>query len=159
MRYNVYVVTAAKFVADLYAELVRGRPLGQAATLARKGLADNPMRTIAYDPVPLQDWPVPVVFERGRGTMLWDTAGRRYIDFLAGIAVCGLGHAHPAVQEALAHQAGRLVSGDQVEGGGHRLQLQADTYLYRLYQKRAELEELIGSRLPTAARPKGPGMK
>ena len=52
---------------------------------------------------------LPVVFERGRGTMLWDTAGRRYIDFLAGIAVCGLGHAHPALQQALAEQAGRLV--------------------------------------------------
>ena len=63
MRYNVYVVTAAEFVADLYAELVQGRTLGQAATLARKGLADDPLRTIAYDPVPLQDWPVPVVFE------------------------------------------------------------------------------------------------
>jgi len=63
MRYNVYVVTAAEFVADLYAELVQGRSLGQAATLARKGLADDPLRTIAYDPVPLEDWPVPVVFE------------------------------------------------------------------------------------------------
>ncbi len=52
---------------------------------------------------------LPVVFERGRGTMLWDTAGKRYIDFLAGIAVCGLGHAHPALQQALAQQAGRLV--------------------------------------------------
>ncbi len=52
---------------------------------------------------------LPVVFERGRGTMLWDTAGRRYIDFLAGIAVCGLGHAHPVLQQALAEQAGRLV--------------------------------------------------
>jgi acetylornithine aminotransferase len=51
----------------------------------------------------------PVIFERGRGTMLWDTEGRRYIDFLAGIAVCGLGHAHPALQQALAAQAGRLV--------------------------------------------------
>ncbi len=52
---------------------------------------------------------LPVVFERGRGTMLWDTEGRRYTDFLAGIAVCGLGHAHPALQQALAEQAGRLV--------------------------------------------------
>ncbi|MDJ0721695.1 MAG: acetylornithine transaminase [Desulfobacterales bacterium] len=52
---------------------------------------------------------LPVVFERGRGTMLWDTEGRRYTDFLAGIAVCGLGHSHPAVQQALAAQAGRLV--------------------------------------------------
>ncbi len=52
---------------------------------------------------------LPVVFARGRGTMLWDTEGKRYIDFLAGIAVCGLGHAHPALQQALAEQAGRLV--------------------------------------------------
>ena len=51
----------------------------------------------------------PVVFERGQGAMLWDTAGRRYIDFIAGIAVCGLGHAHPALQAALHEQAGRLV--------------------------------------------------
>ena len=57
---EAYVVTAAEFVADLYAELVQGRSLGQAATLARKGLADDPLRTIAYDPVPLEDWPVPV---------------------------------------------------------------------------------------------------
>jgi acetylornithine aminotransferase len=41
--------------------------------------------------------------------MLWDTEGRRYVDFLAGIAVCGLGHSHPALQQALAEQAGRLV--------------------------------------------------
>ena len=52
---------------------------------------------------------LPVVFERGRGTMLWDTEGRRYTDFLAGIAVCGLGHSHPVLQQALAEQAGRLV--------------------------------------------------
>ncbi len=51
----------------------------------------------------------PVVFERGRGAMLWDTEGRRYIDFLAGIAVCALGHSHPALQQTLAQQAGRLV--------------------------------------------------
>ena len=51
----------------------------------------------------------PVVFEKGQGATLWDTEGRRYTDFLAGIAVCGLGHAHPAVQAALAEQAGRLL--------------------------------------------------
>jgi tetratricopeptide (TPR) repeat protein len=63
MRYNVYVVTAAQFVAELYATLAQGRTLGQAVTLGRKGLADKPMREIAYDPLPLQDWSVPVVFE------------------------------------------------------------------------------------------------
>jgi acetylornithine/N-succinyldiaminopimelate aminotransferase len=52
---------------------------------------------------------LPVVFEKGRGATLWDTEGRRYTDFLAGIAVCGLGHAHPAVQAALADQAGKLL--------------------------------------------------
>ena len=52
---------------------------------------------------------LPVVFEKGQGATLWDTQGRRYTDFLAGIAVCGLGHAHPAVQAALAEQAGKLL--------------------------------------------------
>jgi tetratricopeptide (TPR) repeat protein len=63
MRYNVYVVTAAQFVADLYATLVRGQTLGAAVTMGRKQLAANPGRTIAYDPLPLQDWCVPVVYE------------------------------------------------------------------------------------------------
>ena len=52
---------------------------------------------------------MPVVFEKGAGATLWDTDGRSYTDFLAGIAVCGLGHAHPAVQAALAEQAGKLL--------------------------------------------------
>lgn len=52
---------------------------------------------------------LPVTFERGEGVWLWDTEGQRYLDALAGIAVCGLGHAHPAVREALCDQAGVLV--------------------------------------------------
>ena len=63
MRYGVYVVTAAQFVADLYASLVQGHTLGQAVTLGRKQLAAQPLRTIAYDPRPLQDWSVPLVYE------------------------------------------------------------------------------------------------
>lgn len=63
MRYNVYVVTAAQFVADLYATLTQGHSLGEAVTLGRKQLHDGPLRQIAYDPRPLQDWPVPVVYE------------------------------------------------------------------------------------------------
>ncbi|MDI9571469.1 MAG: aspartate aminotransferase family protein [Pseudomonadota bacterium] len=51
----------------------------------------------------------PVVFTRGRGTRLWDVEGREYLDFVAGIAVCSLGHAHPAVTEAIGEQAKRLV--------------------------------------------------
>jgi acetylornithine/N-succinyldiaminopimelate aminotransferase len=51
----------------------------------------------------------PVVFSRGRGCTLWDTEGRSYLDFVAGIAVCNLGHAHPAVTKALSEQADILV--------------------------------------------------
>ena len=52
---------------------------------------------------------LPVVFEKGEGAWLWDTQGRRYLDAVSGVAVCGLGHAHPAVRDALCAQAGRLV--------------------------------------------------
>jgi acetylornithine/N-succinyldiaminopimelate aminotransferase len=51
----------------------------------------------------------PVVFSRGSGCTLWDTEGRSYLDFVAGIAVCNLGHAHPAVAKALCEQAKTLV--------------------------------------------------
>ena len=52
---------------------------------------------------------LPVSFARGAGAWLWDDAGRRYLDALSGIAVCTLGHAHPAVRDALCEQAGLLV--------------------------------------------------
>jgi tetratricopeptide (TPR) repeat protein len=64
MRHSVYVVTAAQFVAELYGALARGRTLGEAVTWARKNLADQPERRIAYEARPLQDWSVPVVWER-----------------------------------------------------------------------------------------------
>ena len=51
----------------------------------------------------------PVTFVRGEGAELWDDRGRRYLDFLCGLAVTGLGHAHPAVTEAVAAQAGTLI--------------------------------------------------
>ncbi|MFO7716223.1 acetylornithine transaminase [Desulfosarcina sp.] len=51
----------------------------------------------------------PIVLERGEGCTVWDTQGRRYTDFVAGIAVCNLGHAHPRIAAALARQARRLV--------------------------------------------------
>jgi len=50
----------------------------------------------------------PVVFVKGEGTTLIDDAGKTYTDFLAGIAVCNLGHSHPKVAEALAEQASTL---------------------------------------------------
>ncbi|HKH09255.1 MAG TPA: acetylornithine transaminase [Agromyces sp.] len=46
--------------------------------------------------------------ERGEGAWVWDDAGNRYLDFLAGIAVNSLGHAHPVFVEAVTAQAGRL---------------------------------------------------
>jgi acetylornithine/N-succinyldiaminopimelate aminotransferase len=52
---------------------------------------------------------LPVTFTHGEGAWLWDEAGKRYLDALSGIAVCGLGHAHPAVREALCEQAGSLI--------------------------------------------------
>lgn len=51
----------------------------------------------------------PVVLIKGNGTKLWDTEGRSYTDFVAGIAVCNLGHAHPRISEALAQQAQTLL--------------------------------------------------
>jgi tetratricopeptide (TPR) repeat protein len=63
MRYNVYVVTAAQFMADLYAHLLAGKSLGQAAGEARRALAADPVRQIGPVPVALQDWAVPVVYE------------------------------------------------------------------------------------------------
>jgi acetylornithine aminotransferase/acetylornithine/N-succinyldiaminopimelate aminotransferase len=46
---------------------------------------------------------------RGEGTRVWDEAGKRYLDFGAGIAVCSLGHAHPALSKAVAEQAAKLI--------------------------------------------------
>jgi tetratricopeptide (TPR) repeat protein len=63
MRYNVYVVTAAQFMADLYAHLLAGHSLGQAAAAARTALAADPVRQIGPTPVALQDWTVPIVYE------------------------------------------------------------------------------------------------
>ncbi|OJV95696.1 MAG: acetylornithine aminotransferase [Microbacterium sp. 67-17] len=48
------------------------------------------------------------LFTRGEGAYLWDDAGKRYLDFLAGIAVNSLGHAHPAFVEAVSAQAATL---------------------------------------------------
>jgi len=50
-----------------------------------------------------------ILFERGRGVYLWDSRGRRYLDFLSGIGVNALGHGHPAIQSTLQRQAARLI--------------------------------------------------
>ena len=51
----------------------------------------------------------PLALVRGEGAWVWDEAGRKYLDFGAGIAVCSVGHCHPRVVEALSRQLGRLV--------------------------------------------------
>ena len=51
----------------------------------------------------------PVAFVRGEGIHLWDSEGRQYLDFVSGLAVTSLGHAHPAVAQAVAEQARTLV--------------------------------------------------
>lgn len=51
----------------------------------------------------------PVDFVRGEGSLLWDADGKEYLDFLAGISVCSVGHCHPAVVAAVGEQTGRLM--------------------------------------------------
>jgi predicted acetylornithine/succinylornithine family transaminase len=50
----------------------------------------------------------PVAFVRGEGARLWDADGKEYLDFLAGISVCSVGHCHPAVTKAVTEAAGSL---------------------------------------------------
>jgi acetylornithine/N-succinyldiaminopimelate aminotransferase len=62
--------------------------------------ADNVMQTYGR---------LRIAFVRGAGSYLWDSAGNRYLDFLGGLAVTSLGHAHPEVADALADQARTLL--------------------------------------------------
>lgn len=50
----------------------------------------------------------PIALERGNGSRVWDTQGREYLDFVAGIATCTLGHAHPAMVEAVTRQIQKI---------------------------------------------------
>ncbi|MGZ8227333.1 MAG: acetylornithine/succinylornithine family transaminase [Methylococcaceae bacterium] len=52
---------------------------------------------------------LPVTFARGEGAWLWDENNNRYLDALSGIAVCSLGHAHPAVHKAICLQSEKLL--------------------------------------------------
>jgi acetylornithine/N-succinyldiaminopimelate aminotransferase len=51
----------------------------------------------------------PIVLVRGKGTRVWDVEGKEYLDFVAGLAVCNLGHCHPKVVKALQDQAATLI--------------------------------------------------
>jgi acetylornithine aminotransferase/acetylornithine/N-succinyldiaminopimelate aminotransferase len=50
-----------------------------------------------------------VLFTRGKGVYLWDSRGKKYLDFLSGIGVNALGHGHPAIQKVIKRQAGKLI--------------------------------------------------
>ena len=52
---------------------------------------------------------LPVTFARGEGVWLWDDQENKYLDALAGIAVCGIGHSHPKLVKAISEQAGTLI--------------------------------------------------
>lgn len=64
----------------------------------------------------------PVTFTHGEGAWLFDAEGKRYLDAVSGVAVCSLGHAHPAVRKALCDQAGRLIHSSNL----YRIALQED---------------------------------
>nr|VFK28649.1 MAG: acetylornithine aminotransferase apoenzyme [Candidatus Kentron sp. MB]VFK32224.1 MAG: acetylornithine aminotransferase apoenzyme [Candidatus Kentron sp. MB]VFK75758.1 MAG: acetylornithine aminotransferase apoenzyme [Candidatus Kentron sp. MB] len=66
---------------------------------------------------------LPVRFVRGEGVWLWDTEGRKYLDVLSGIGVCGLGHAHPAVAKAICEQADILLHTSNLYGIPHQILL------------------------------------
>ena len=51
----------------------------------------------------------PVAMVRGDGCRVWDADGKEYLDFMSGIAVCNLGHCHPALVSAIQEQAGQLM--------------------------------------------------
>ncbi len=59
---------------------------------------------------------LPVTFVRGEGAWLWDSNDKKYLDALSGIAVCGLGHAHPKVADALCRQAQTLIHTSNLYG-------------------------------------------
>jgi len=64
-----------------------------------------------------------VTFERGEGAWLWDDQGRRYLDALSGIAVCNLGHAHPAIHHAVSKQSQTLIHTSNLYGVALQSQL------------------------------------
>lgn len=77
-------------------------------------MADHLMTTYAR---------LPVTFSHGDGVWLWDTEGKKYLDALGGIAVCGLGHSHPAVTKAICDQAGKLMHTSNLYGIGVQSEL------------------------------------
>ncbi len=67
------------------------------------------MMSARWDAVMMRNYGTPpIALDRGQGVRVWDVDGRAYLDFVAGIAVSSLGHAHPAIVSAVSEQVGRL---------------------------------------------------
>lgn len=63
--------------------------------------------------------PLQVTFVEGHGSELWDVRGRRYLDFLSGLAVTSLGHSHPEIVRTIADQAAKLTHVSNLFGNVH----------------------------------------
>lgn len=70
--------------------------------------------------------PLPVTFSHGQGMYLWDETGKQYLDALSGIAVCNLGHAHPAITQVIQDQATKLLHTSNIYHIAHQQALAAD---------------------------------
>lgn len=66
---------------------------------------------------------LPVSFSHGKGAWVWDKAGKQYLDALGGIAVCGLGHAHPKVTQVIQEQAAKILHTSNIYTIDHQLEL------------------------------------
>ncbi len=66
---------------------------------------------------------LPITFDRGEGAWLWDQNNKRYLDALSGIAVCNLGHAHPAIHRAISEQSQKLLHTSNLYNIAHQEQL------------------------------------
>ncbi|WP_341528567.1 aspartate aminotransferase family protein [Nostoc sp. UHCC 0302] len=72
-------------------------------------LASSPFEPDSFNEAVMSTYArFPLALERGAGCRVWDTQGREYLDFVAGIATCTLGHAHPAMVEAVTRQIQKL---------------------------------------------------
>jgi len=70
--------------------------------------------------------PAAMIMDRGEGSFVFDTEGRRYLDFCAGVAVCCLGHSHPMLSRVIAEQAARLMQVSNYFYNRENVQLAAD---------------------------------
>ncbi|WP_193199454.1 aspartate aminotransferase family protein [Nostoc sp. MG11] len=81
----------------------------QATIPPDSGVASSPFDADSFNEAVMSTYArFPLALERGAGCRVWDTQGREYLDFVAGIATCTLGHAHPAMVEAVTRQIQKL---------------------------------------------------